>query len=336
MKEGLQLNESAYDVNQSFDHLGQLAKTGFLVTYNMRHWYSAWIVMKRVYSLFPALKALQDDMGSGGPLTDNDEKLIYCLRNINRDVLEKVLHYLLPLVQAIVYSQQESSNPVDVIAIIHSLQDFYSSTNLILVNQTVFTECFKDRLACDLDIPSPIRTLLYDEWDMQWKEDLSETNLEVRAFVDSVHQVIKKHVFSADCGSFFTERKEQELIDMMEAVRDEILRYMTSYSERENLPLRTYFDRASWKYPILYQVYKDLFVDVVTSASVEQLFAEHGTLHIPQNNQLDEAAENTFVMLKTNYKFIENNGLQDELYDYLGEPGSRKRNEPTMGHLYPL
>ena len=110
MKEGLQLNESAYDVNQSFDHLGQLAKTGFLVTYNMRHWYSAWIVMKRVYSLFPALKALQDDMGSGGPLTDNDEKLIYCLRNINRDVLEKVLHYLLPLVQAIVYSQQESSN----------------------------------------------------------------------------------------------------------------------------------------------------------------------------------------------------------------------------------
>lgn len=54
-----------------------------------------------------------------------------------------------------------------------------------------------------------------------------------------------------------------------------ILRYMTSYSERENLPLRTYFDRASWKYPILYQVYKDLFVDVVTSASVEQLFAEH-------------------------------------------------------------
>ena len=70
VKEGLQLNESAYDVNQSFDHLGQLAKTGFLVTYNMRHWYSAWIVMKRVYSLFPALKALQDDMGSGGPLTD--------------------------------------------------------------------------------------------------------------------------------------------------------------------------------------------------------------------------------------------------------------------------
>ena len=54
------------------------------------------------------------------------------------------------------------------------------------------------------------------------------------------------------------------------------------------------------------------------------------------NSWLDEAAENTFVMLKTNYKFIENNGLQDELYDYLGEPGSRKRNEPTMGHLYPL
>ena len=187
-----------------------------------------------------------------------------------------------------------------------------------------------------MDVPSPIRTLLYDEFDMKWKDNLSDTNPEVQSFVDSVYQAIKKHVFSTECGPFFTERKEHELLDMMEAVRGEILRFMANISERANLPLRIYFDRSAWKYPILCEVYKELFVDVVTSASVEQLFAEHGTLHIPQNNQLDEAAENTFVMLKTNYKFIENNGLQDELYDYLGEPGSRKRNEPTMGHLYPL
>ena len=232
VKEGPQLNEATYDVDRSFEHLDQLVKTDFLVWYNKSRWYSAWVVMKHVYSLFPALKTLEEEMGSGSPLTDNEEKLVYCLRNINRDVLEKVLHYLLPLVQAIVYCQQESANPVDVIAVIHSLRDFYSSTNLVMINQAVFTECFKDRMDCDLDIPVPIRTLLYDEYDIRWRQNLSETNPEVRAFIESVHDAISKHVFSTGCGPFFAERKERELVDMMDAVRDEIMRYMVSYTER--------------------------------------------------------------------------------------------------------
>ena len=146
---------------------------------------------------------------------------------------------------------------------------------------------------------------------------------------------MKEHILSQQRGVFFVERKEAELVSMADAASGEILRFLLNYKEREGLPTRVYLDQAAWKYPILYEVYKDLFCDVVTSSVVERSFASCGVVSVGKAFRRDVATANIAAVLKTNYQCLKDYHLFDELMTFLGVP-SRKRSEPSLGHMYQL
>ena len=337
VKERFSFDEFDGEASEETRQLDLQTKEQFLVPYNKSRWYSAFVVMKHVFSLFPCLEAMKMDLelGDGASREEWRNGFLHAMSGIDRFALEKTLHLLLPLVQAIVYCQQETSAPIDVTAVIASLQSFFLSADFVSLDATVKKECFEERMDCSVGIPRPIYDFFRIDCCEKWKDRLAEDNPEIQAFAASVQQAVKEHILSQQRGVFFVERKESELVSMADAANAEIMRFLLNYKEREGLPMRVYLDQAAWKYPILYEVYKDLFCDVVTSSVVERSFANCGVVSVKKSYRRDMNTANTAAVLKTNYQCLKDYHLFEELMPFLGVP-SRKRSEPSLGHMYQL
>ena len=311
------------------------AKEQFLVPCNKSRWYAPFVVTKHVFALLPALEAAKTDLELAPGSEEWRGRFLHAMAGLERFALEKALHVMLPLVQAIVYCQQETTAPIDVTAVIASLQSFFRTQEFFPLETAVRKECFEERMDCSVGIPEAIYDFFRIDCCEKWKENLSEENPALQEFAAAVQQAVKEHILSQQRGVFFVERKEAELVSMADAASGEILRFLLNYKEREGLPTRVYLDQAAWKYPILYEVYKDLFCNVVTSSVVERSFASCGVVSVGKAFRRDVATANIAAVLKTNYQCLKDYHLFDELMTFLGVP-SRKRSEPSLGHMYQL
>ena len=330
IKETVCLNTSVFNDDAVCAKLAELGKSSFLIQYMKNRWYSAWVVMRRVYALYPALKAMQEELSeTWGDKNQDVNYLIRLIGELDQTVLQKALNYLLPIVQGIVYCQNESTAMVDAISLLTSLREHYSSCTFFPLDETVRKECIDDRLNCVVDVPESIIEFFYGVAD---KTPITPELPSYEHFIAEVHMTIKQHVLSNQCGRFFSSRKQEELFDMMAATHNEIIRYLEAAKERECMTIRNYLEVSSWKYPVLYEVYRDLFCDVTSSSSVERSMIMHGLASIPRQPHMDEMVMNTLVLLKTNHQYIQEYNLQNEMYFVFDEHFGRKRFFPTGGH----
>ena len=330
VKETVNLITSSFTDDSICSKLTELGKSSFLVQYMKNRWYSAWVVMKHVYALYPALKAMQEELSETWIDKDQDvNHLIQMIGELDQTVLQKALNYLLPIVQGIVYCQSETTTVVDVISILSSLRQHYASCTFFPLDETVRKECIDDRLNCVVDVPQSIIEFFYGVAD---KTPITPDMPSYEHFITEVHMTIKQHILSEQCGRFFSSRKQEELFDMLTVIQNEIIHYLEAAKERECMTVRNYLEVSAWKYPVLYEVYRDLFCDVTASSSVERSMIMHGLASIPRQTHMDEMVMNMLILLKTNHQYTQEYNLQNELHFVFEDHFGRKRFIPTGGH----
>jgi len=102
-----------------------------LVTFCATRWYSAWMVMSVLYSLRDTIEQLKNECRNGYGGTKG--KILLCqLQQLNWEYVEKLLHYLRPLVQGIDFCQKDTTTALDVKQMWDNLYYFYVNNTGVL------------------------------------------------------------------------------------------------------------------------------------------------------------------------------------------------------------
>lgn len=327
--ETVSLNMSLFDNEEICSKLIELGSSNFLIQYKKSRWYSAWVVMKRVWSLYPALKAMEEMSDSWDHHKENAMQFIQIMQGLDRTMLERVLNYLLPLVQGIVYCQQDHAGYVDVVSLLSSLRNYYlNDATFFPVTLDVQKDCLDDSLNCMIGVPAPLVELFYG---MATNTPATTTLPAYESLLSNAQEVIKQHMLSESCGNFFAMRKQTELHEMIATIPNEVSHYVNSAKDRETLSVRHYLNTTTWKYPVLYQVYCDFFCNTTTTPAIERSMVMHGVASIPTRSHMDDMTANTLLLLRTNYQQLHDHHLLEEFRESL-EDGVRKRPYPSGGH----
>ena len=116
---------SSSDEHEDSNKNDQRRKRSYsLLSFGMTRWYSAWTVMERFYSLREALFVLKDECETNKKYKPHKD-FVKSMESINMYQLNKILHFLRPLVQAIDYFQRDSSLHIDVLPVLNRLREYY-------------------------------------------------------------------------------------------------------------------------------------------------------------------------------------------------------------------
>lgn len=321
----IEVNTRAANQNQVSPDLSKTRhyRTYRLVSFCTTRWYSAWLVMTRFYSLRRALRELgneiRDDNGINQSIRD---KFVRSLRNIDDQMLLRVIHFLYPLVQGIDYCQRSDTMQVAIGSMMDSIHDFYQkhtenisnkSTDVILsIESSTIDSIFLPRLSLFPSMPTKLRMILFDELYHESNEMVFPDSAEFATFLQEASDEILDYIKKS---KYFSEEWKRDMKDKNADVMAEVKKYINDKKYRHTV--HDAMTTGKYLYPILYELYKHFFNTPASSAAVERSFSMQNRLVSPSRNRLTQSGVRDLLFIKMNVLSSRRSKWFDDMLKYL-------------------
>ncbi len=315
--------------NQSSPVIARKPRSYRLVSFCSTRWYSAWLVMSRFYSLRRSLRALADELNEKriSCTSKNRDKFINAIGLIKDVQVQRVIHFLYPLVQGIDYCQRNNSMQVDIDPMMDSLYEFYmnhgipNSNNqydlIIQINQKLIDSAFGRRLSLFNRMPSKLRSIYYDEL-YQGTSTLLLSSDVLQNWIHEACGEIREYVGKRNCfTNDFKERVDTADLPM------ELFKYVRDKKNRYSVhnAMELWCDQ----YPILFELYKHFFNAPASSAAVERSFSIQNAIVIPRRSQLNPTLIKQLLFINMNVKSANAYGWREEMMKYLNTNANKQQ-----------
>ena len=298
-----------------------------LLEYCVTRWYSCWLVMLRFYCLYDAIEELlrQIEMGNVSVKSTIKEKLKQSKNGLSKEVIHDVLHLLFPLVQGIDYCQRDSSVSMTVGPLMDEILQFlleYSNerngTCLVRIPEMTLHDIFKRRRALFGRCITPLQNLFLDDYYRQNPDNQSNETLQLysRTIVDGIE------AFAMEENSSVTRELKEAILSSIPDLLDEVQRFIRDKKYRSDI--HSFMTNSSTLYPILSRMYRELFVQPSSSASVERSFSIQNAFHLPQRNRMDPNLVKMMLFNRINHNAIVKCGWENELRMWLSKDNKKR------------
>ena len=137
----------------------------------------------------------------------------------------------------------------------------------------------------------------------------------VQEFCIQVGEEVEKRLIPV--SNFYSRDEEMKRVAEANSSRSEVLEYLMDYRKRIGVSVEEYMKLFSYKYPVLFPIYRELSCQVASSAAVQRSFSAHGRFLSPQRNCLGEQRVKELLQIQQNVKCIRRMGEMDKLLSFI-------------------
>lgn len=294
-----------------------------LKSFCVTRWFSSWLVMERVCSLYqPLLRLnLMIETGEIALPEEKREQFITAMMAIDETMLLRACCFLFPLVQGINYCQRDSTLQMDIPPMMESIHGFYMNHSysmdanplevILPISREVIVDSFKSRECLFYTVPKDVRDFFFDQFFAEHGEvssDSREFQEKIREYCDCILDFVN------NCSKI-----PEELKELFRCPRGhifcEVTRFMNERGYRSSLA--TYMSISSQLLPHLYALYQFLFIQPASSASVERSFSILNHIQTGSRNRIGCTTLRNLLFIKMNYSIGKKCGWRNEMRSFL-------------------
>jgi len=292
-----------------------------LVAFCQTRWYSAFMVMDVIYSLRDAVQelSLECEKGLGGK---KGKKLYDRIQDVDWPYLERLLHYLRPLVLAIDFCQSDGTTMLDVKEMWDNIYLFYVNNTgelsegvgtrikgIIALKKGSVEKMFKKRRDLfEIDYPM-LRSLFSNDYTKIINgEDYCKNCKQVQDYAKTVYQDLLKYYECSNLNDKYFNAN---------CCQTEVFLFIEKTYERVGISTMEYLERNSYDFGRLKGIYEDLMCRPASSAAVERSFSVQGLFMNQRRSRMSDDMIRNLMMIRANYFFAERNDWESNLLDYI-------------------
>lgn len=305
-----------------------------LLEYCVTRWYSCWLVMLRFYCLYDAIEELlkQIEKGTIDVKSGVKDKLQRCYDGLSKTALHDALHLLFPLVQGIDYCQRDSSISMTIGPLMDEILQFllkYTNeeygTCLVKIPEMTLRDIFKKRRSLFGRCITPLHNLFFDNYYKQYPDHQTQDNLQEYSITitNGIEAFAKEH------NSSMTRELKETILSNMSDLLVEVQQFISDKKYRKDI--HSFMNHSNTRYPILFRIYKELFIQPSSSASVERSFSVQNAFHLPQRNRLHQNTVKMILFNRINKNAIVKCGWENELRMWLNKDNKNKEAKDVKG-----
>lgn len=286
-------------------------------------WFSSWLVMERLCSLYRPLLELLSMVERGVIALSKEKTMLFtkAMNAIDETTLTCACCFLYPLVQGINYCQRDSTLQMDILPMMESIHSFYmkhtystevNPTDVILpIARELIIDAFKERECLFYEVPKEVRAFFFDQFFADHPDATDETREYQEAIRESCNNLMH---FVLNCS-----RVPAELRELFRSHKGEVFNEVRLFmSEHEfHSSLSGYMASSSQVLPHLHALYEFLFIQPASSASVERSFSIQNQIQTGSRNQLGCKTIRNLLFIKMNYSIAKKCGWKNDMLSFL-------------------
>ena len=126
-----------------------------------------------------------------------------------------------------------------------------------------------------------------------------------------------------------TRELKETILSNMSDLLVEVQQFISDKKYRKDI--HSFMNHSNTRYPILFRIYKELFIQPSSSASVERSFSVQNAFHLPQRNRLHQNTVKMILFNRINKNAIVKCGWENELRMWLNKDNKNKEAKDVKG-----